>query len=754
VHLQRPFKQSIFYSKIHTAKQIITEILIEILLITTFLSAQTGNKRPVKIGLALSGGAALGLAHIGVLKVFEREKIPISFIAGNSMGAMVGGVYAAGYSATQIESIAVSADWAKLFSSSTPFGAQYLPERQKQQRYLIQLRHHNFYPSFPSGIIPLQNVEFLLMRLLSNIEYNTYFDFDSLPIPYRAIAVDLVTGHKVELKRGRLSQAIRASIAIPGVFVPEIIDSMQLVDGGVQQYLPVYPLFDFETDFVIAVVTMKKNEETGISLIDVISRTMDIVGFEDLLIQKELADVLIEPNVDPYSHSDFSRVRELIAAGEVAAEAALPEIRSKLSGFELHSQRNQIRPRRLPIIRRINFDGLQVTRESMLRRLLKIEPGMPLDFEHLIEDLRTIFNTMLFSDVNYSLTSMKGDSVDILIEVQERYYGFYALGMRYENTDGFLLGLELGQGNLWGSGASVRAAVHIGNPREIRLGLTGTRIFTLPFGYRLDGLLCSIERSYYEYSRWQADYTISHLGGVAEMGYILGRNAFFNIGLEARKVAYIFPQLPVFTSLPEDEWIVGPTFNLEFNNLNNFNIPTKGIAYKLRVLWSTKTLKAANEFLKISFSAQEYFPLSSSVLINTGLEFGTSFGTLSWDAHFFTGGDDFIGFSKYEFTSQHKLVIHFGLDHKVCDLFNQDNCPLYLQLTSAIGYFNRLDRFLDESNLTDVLYWGLGSGVRAHTPLGPLHLIIGAGDIGKSPSVKDIRLNYSLSLGYEFRYTK
>jgi len=150
----------------------------------TSAAAQPSDSGTVRIGLALSGGAALGFAHIGVLKVLEQEGIPVVGISGNSMGAMVGGVYAAGYSATEIESIAVNADWSVLFSSGVPFGARYLPERQQAQRYVFQLRHRNFFPSLPSGLVPLQNVEFLLMDLLSETEYNTGFDFDKLPIPF------------------------------------------------------------------------------------------------------------------------------------------------------------------------------------------------------------------------------------------------------------------------------------------------------------------------------------------------------------------------------------------------------------------------------------------------------------------------------------------------------------------------------------------------------------------------------------------
>jgi len=174
--------------------------------------------QPVRIGLALSGGAALGLAHIGVLKVLEEEGIGFIGIAGNSMGSLVGGVYAAGYSAARIESIALHADWDRLFSSQPSFGAQYLPERQQAQRYVVQLRQRNFVPYLPSGLVPLQNVEFLLNRLLADIEFHTGYDFDSLPIPYRVVAVDWKAGKRVILRQGRLEQAIRASIAIPGVF--------------------------------------------------------------------------------------------------------------------------------------------------------------------------------------------------------------------------------------------------------------------------------------------------------------------------------------------------------------------------------------------------------------------------------------------------------------------------------------------------------------------------------------------------------
>jgi len=192
--------------------------------------------------------------------------------------------------------------------------------------------------------------------------------------------------------------------------------------------------------------------------------------------------------------------------------------------------------------------------------------------------------------VNYRLENARNDSVDVVIEVQERAYGFYSLGIRYDNADNVVLGLEVGQGNLGGSGASVRAAFDLGNPNEARLGLTGTRLFGLPFGYRLDGFLGSVERSYYEQGKWRGAYTVGYLGGVAEAGYILGRDAFFNLGLNSYRATYRVP-IDSLKDLLQPEWVIGPSFRLEVNTFRDVDFPTAGTASRLGVLSSVTALK-------------------------------------------------------------------------------------------------------------------------------------------------------------------
>ncbi len=700
----------------------------------------------VRVGLALSGGAALGLAHIGVLKVLEEEGIGFVAISGNSMGSMVGGVYAAGYSAAQIESIALSADWDRLFSSRPDFGALYLPERQQAERYILQLRHRRLVPYLPAGLVPLQNVEFLLNRLLAEIEFHTGYDFDSLPIPYRAVAVDIKDGQLVVLRRGRLEQAIRASIAIPGVFAPEVIDGVELVDGGVMEYLPVKPLLEFSPDFIIAVLTMRQGEPGGAGLIDVASRSVDLMGRASIEEEKQLADVVIEPDVSRFLHSDFPRARELIAAGESAARAALPLIREKLKGRETVKLARAVRRRELPVVADVQFAGLVRTRESLLRREIKTRPGAVLDFSVLLRDIERLFNTRLFEDVNFRLASAGDNQVVVVFEVSERAYGFYSLGVRYDNYDNVVVGVEVGEENLWGTGAAVRVAGIVGNPNEVRLGLTGTKIFNLPFGYRLDGFACREMRAHWEEGRFQANYFVGYAGGVAEAGYVMGRNGFFNLGWKTERVSY---QGAVVESLAAG-MVSGPLFNLEFNSYDDIYLPRRGLLYRLNGLYGYPRLGSRKEFLRFHGQVEDFLPLGSVLSLRMRAELGFTLGELEF-AEFLRNGVELVGFAPDEWTVRQKVVLGAGVRLVVFRLFNRDGYPVYLDLFANAGNFSRWDSVVRSPAVLDNWHWGAGAGVSTITPLGPVSFNVALGDFLKKPPHPG-GVRFWVALGREFRY--
>ncbi len=731
-------------------------VILVVFLVSSSINTQDTLDTPsIRIGLALSGGAALGIAHIGVLKVLEREGIDVCYVSGNSMGSLVGGLYSAGYNAAELESIAVHADFRRLFSSSIPFGAQYLPERQRSQRYILNLSHNNFIPALAGGLVSLQNVEFLLMRLLSRIEYDTYYDFDSLPIPYRAIAVDLTSGEIVVLKNGRLEQAIRASIAIPGVFAPETIDSMVLVDGGVQRLLPAEPLLEFEPDIIIASITKKKNEmETGIELIDVVSRTMNLINLGDLRAQTALADIIIEPDVDRFNASDFSRAADLITVGVTAAEKMIPQIKELVGDRHPFKPAKEAVERSMPLIESIRFEGQETTRPSILSRAITSKKYMRLDFQRIIDDMVNLYNTGLFLNVNYRLESASDTTVNLIFELEEQDYGFYNLGLRYDNADNLLMGLAVGQGNLWGSGASVRAVVNIGNPREVRLGLTGTRLFAFPFGYRIDLFRGAIDRAFYDSGAWQGDYKTAYYGTVAEVGYILGRNAFFNLGIAVKNFKYTFPpEIPAFDTLPDQDWVIGPTFNIEFNSFNNLQLPSSGSALSANMLFASKTMRSSDEFLRIHVSTDHYLRLSSRLLIHPGMDLGFSSGEMSWSHYFFSEPQNVIGFKKEEHTTPQIAAARLSIDFRAFNLLGQETYPFYVQLLSSITTFANFTDLIESDDVIEQIYWGIGVGARANTPIGPFQLVIGIGEHGRF-SADDLDLNYHISIGREFRYTK
>jgi predicted acylesterase/phospholipase RssA len=730
-------------------------VLGVVLCIIVQLDADTlSDTQPVRIGLTLSAGGAFGLAHIGVLKVLESEGIPVCCISSNSMGSIIGGLYAVGYSATQVESIAVNMDWAELLSPSLAHTTQYLPKSRRSHRYIFRWSHDRFAPSIPSELISLQKVEFFLMRVLSQTLYDADYSFDNLKIPLRVIAVDLISGCRIIMKHGRLDQAIRGSIAIPGVFAPQTATDQVLVDGGVLQYFPVDPLHEFKPDLIIASLTIKEDTTTGISLVDVVSRTTSIAGFEDIQRQKMLADVVIEPDLMEFSAQDYSRAAEIVAAGEKAAAAKVAEIRQKIAGRKPVAGHKAIHHRPAPYIRNIEFKGLRQTREKTISREFKILPGTRLDFNRLIDDLERLYSTGLFNHVDYHLVALDADTVDLIIAVEEKAYGFYLLGIRHDNMNNATIGIEIGQSNMLGSGLCVRAAVTLGDPNEWRIGLSDTRAFLLPMGYDIDLFWSSIDRSTYEDGVWQNEYNTDCRGGIAEVGYTLGEQSHANIGIHAYQAVYRIPETPLFDTIPQREWITGPSLNLEFNSYDDLYFPLRGGDYQLEILYVLEQLGAKNNFLRLHFGFDQILPLTSWLLMNVGSDVGVSIHKLAWAKYFYTGGANFAGFMAEEFTTDQKAVLRLGFDFKLFTIFGKSN-PVFLQLMSNISSFEPIDDLdrRDDFQLED-FELGFGAGIRTNTPIGPLRVTFGVGNPHRTPRDENIRYAVYFSLGRDFRYTK
>src|SRR5437867_9409144 len=287
------------------------------------LSAAVPGVTRARFGLALSGGGARGLAHIGVLKVLEELHVPIDVIAGTSMGAIVGGLYASGMSPDEIAQEMDRVDWAALFDDRP--ARPDLPYRRKQDdsnAFIdLELGLKSGRILLPRGLIAGQKVGFLFKSLTARAAFID--DFDRLPIPFRAVATDLANGSMVVLSRGDLADALRASMSLPGTLAPAEIDGHHLVDGGLVRNLPVDVARDAGADIVIAVdvTTPFDPVESLKTVADVTRQVADMLTQDNVTEQTLRADLLIRPDLGAVSASNFAAGAEALRRGEEATRA-------------------------------------------------------------------------------------------------------------------------------------------------------------------------------------------------------------------------------------------------------------------------------------------------------------------------------------------------------------------------------------------------------------------------------------------------
>ena len=399
-----------------------------------------------KIGLVLSGGAARGLAHIGVLKALEEQGIHVDAIAGTSMGAVIGGLYAAGYKVDEIERIAKEMDWQQVLSDQPP--RKDVPFRRKQddRDFLIKQQlsfRDDGTLGLPIGVIQGQNLSMLLESLL--VHTSETRNFDKLAIPFRAVATDIVTGEKVVFSKGHLPRAIRASMSIPAVFAPVDVDGRLLVDGGMVDNIPIDVARSMGVDRVIAVdigtPLLKRKELT--TVVDVLNQSTTLMtrnNSEAQLATLTSKDILVEPPLAAYTSADFGSVNELIDAGYRATQALSSRLASlkrppvddtdiALSIARQPGQRN-------PIITEVRIENDSKVSDSVIRHYVRQSLGEPLDLEKLKDDMGTIYGLDYFDQVEYRIVRQKkkGEDDNALV--------IHALGKR-SGTDFLRLGLNL-----------------------------------------------------------------------------------------------------------------------------------------------------------------------------------------------------------------------------------------------------------------------------------------------------------------------
>ncbi len=416
-----------------------------IFFITATLWAQTGNVRP-KVGLTLSGGGAKGLAHIGILKAIDSAGLQIDYITGTSMGAVLGALYAVGYSGKQIEQIVKDMPWDDLLSNQIPLQALSMEEKNQYSRFALDLPYTNNKIKLNTGLIQGQELSIKLSELFFHV-YNTR-NFNDFFIPFQCMATNLETGELVVLDSGNIVTALRASMAIPSIFNAVNIGEKKLVDGGLVRNFPVKNVKNMGAD-----ITIGSNVSVGLSTKEKISSPVDVIlqmaFFKEASDFKEeipLTDVYIYTSLAKYNMGSFSSSKEIIRSGEETGLSFYP--RFKALADSINSIGAFINPSR-PITNKsvyiVNHEvtGLKKTSRPFFSHLLDFYNSRTYSSAQISKKIRRAYGSRYYNSISYSLKTINTDTAKIIFNVEENPSTLLKTGLFYSIFRGINLHLNI-----------------------------------------------------------------------------------------------------------------------------------------------------------------------------------------------------------------------------------------------------------------------------------------------------------------------
>ncbi|TLP75434.1 patatin [Maribacter sp. ACAM166] len=407
-----------------------------IMLSTNLLISQSdqNDERP-KIGLVLSGGGAKGMAHIGALKVIEQAGIKLDYIGGSSMGAIIGALYASGYTATELDSMFNATNFGTLIQDNLPRSAKTFYEKEDSERYALTLPFNNFKVSVPPAYSGGQNIYNELVRLLYHVK--DVKDFNKLPTPFVCVATDIETGKQVILDSGYLPEAILASGTLPSLFEPTIIDDKVLIDGGVVNNYPIDEVLAMGADIIIGVDVQHglSDRESLMSATEILLQINNYRTVADMKRKSAKTDIYIKPQIEKYSVIEFNKLKEIVQTGVDAAFLKYEDL--KKIATEIQENKKSISvvdsDERLTLNRLI-IDGNTSHTRGYVKGKLRFNLNESITFKKLQQGIGNLAATGNFKTIRYKLMNNADDAEDLVLPLDETpNTSFLRLGAHFDD---------------------------------------------------------------------------------------------------------------------------------------------------------------------------------------------------------------------------------------------------------------------------------------------------------------------------------
>ena len=709
-------------------------IFLLILLPAVCAYSQENESRP-KIGIALSGGGAKGLAHIGVLKVLEETGIPIDYISGTSMGSIVGALYAIGYRADELERLALSTDWPDLLTDEMSRRYIAMEEKIWDGRYIGSFPISNRGVQLPSGLIAGQKISNFLSRLTWSVHHIN--DFSQLPIPFSCVAADIATGEAVPIDSGFLPDAIRASMAIPTVFTPVKFQGRLLVDGGLVRNLPAEDVKRMGADIIIGVdvsFALLPLEDIQ-SFLDIITQSLSFVEAQSRERQYQICDILIQPDMRDITLFSFNDVEDIINRGEQAARKILPELQDLVDSFDLEVDKGiEFIPAKVDsiYIKSLRISGLH----DVSRRMVLAETGLScpcwISAKQLDQAITRLYSSRFFERVTYKLIpSDKGS--DLIIRVIEKSTNLFRFGFRYDTDFESSLLLNTTLKNLAEHGSNLVLDLRLGEKTLVDLHYFLHTGYQQRFGLHARMNYTSQIFDIYNYKQRESSLRIRSASGELLFGSIFSSTAIVGLGIKGE---YDFIKIRIGTpaGISSQEKFLALYGLIRMDTFDRTVFPSRGQLLMIRSTYASESLTSTRSFAHHLFDWKIYYPIDSKLSLLSRFQLGTATGEKIPLSHkFFLGGaDSFLGLKFQERFGRHLQAIQLGFQYEVLS-------KRFLLFRWNIG--NTSDRWKNLFIRNRPLY-GYGITAGAATPIGPLELTLMGGS--------QHRLLFYFNLGYKF----